>query len=104
LQTIDGVGPITALTWALETGTPERFASIKHAQILAGSPVRCGNRLDTRQHRGIIDCMQTPGPCSANMLVFDRAGRAIKQLTGPELEFDRLSAPRTRQPLARIPK
>jgi transposase len=36
LQTIDGVGPITALTWALETGTPERFASIKHAQSYCG--------------------------------------------------------------------
>lgn len=36
LQTIDGVGPVTALTWALEIGTPARFASIKKAQSYAG--------------------------------------------------------------------
>ncbi len=36
LQTIEGVGPVTALTWALETGTPKRFASIKHVQSYAG--------------------------------------------------------------------
>jgi transposase len=36
LQSIPGVGPVTALTWALETGTPERFASIKHAQSYCG--------------------------------------------------------------------
>lgn len=36
LQKIDGVGPVTALTWALETGTPERFPSIKNAQSYAG--------------------------------------------------------------------
>jgi transposase len=36
LQAIDGVGPVTALTWALETGTPERFASIKAAMSYCG--------------------------------------------------------------------
>lgn len=36
LQTIDGVGPVTALTWALEIGTPERFASIKAALSYCG--------------------------------------------------------------------
>jgi transposase len=36
LQAIDGVGPVTALTWALETGTPERFASIKTAVSYCG--------------------------------------------------------------------
>ena len=36
LQTIDGVGPILALSWALETGTPERFPSIKDAQSNCG--------------------------------------------------------------------
>jgi transposase len=36
LQSIPGVGPVTALTWALETGTPERFPSIKHAQSYCG--------------------------------------------------------------------
>lgn len=36
LRKIDGVGPITALTWALEIGTPERFASIGKAQSYVG--------------------------------------------------------------------
>jgi transposase len=36
LQTIDGVGPVTALSWALEIATPERFASIKAAMSYCG--------------------------------------------------------------------
>lgn len=36
LRSIDGVGPILALSWALETGTPERFSSIKDAQSYSG--------------------------------------------------------------------
>jgi transposase len=36
LQQIDGVGPVTALTWALEVGTPERFGSLKKAMSYCG--------------------------------------------------------------------
>jgi transposase len=36
LQGIEGVGPVTALTWALEVGTPERFGSIKQAISYCG--------------------------------------------------------------------
>jgi transposase len=36
LRKIDGVGSAMALTWALETGTPDRFPSIKCAQSYAG--------------------------------------------------------------------
>jgi transposase len=36
LQAIDGVGPVTALTWALEIATPERFGSIKAAMSYCG--------------------------------------------------------------------
>ncbi len=36
LQSIQGVGPVTALTWALETGTPARFASIDDACSYCG--------------------------------------------------------------------
>lgn len=36
LRQIDGVGPVTALTWALEIGTPARFPSIKRVQSYAG--------------------------------------------------------------------
>ena len=32
LETIPGVGQMTALTWALETGTPQRFSSVARAQ------------------------------------------------------------------------
>src|SRR3954471_8110418 len=42
LRTIDGVGEITALTWALETGEPSRFPNAKHALSYCGlcSPQR----------------------------------------------------------------
>ena len=36
LRTIDGVGPVTALTWALEVGDPGRFGSIKQAVSYCG--------------------------------------------------------------------
>ena len=36
LQAIDGVGPVTALTWALEIATPERFRSLKAAMSYCG--------------------------------------------------------------------
>jgi len=36
LTKIEAVGAVTALTWALETGTPKRFPSIKRAQSYAG--------------------------------------------------------------------
>jgi transposase len=36
LQAIDGVGPVTALTWALEIATPERFQSVKAAMSYCG--------------------------------------------------------------------
>jgi len=42
LRSIDGVGEITALTWALETGEPSRFPNSKHALSYCGlcSPQR----------------------------------------------------------------
>ena len=36
LQTIPGVGPVTALTWALEVGEVSRFPSLKHAVSYCG--------------------------------------------------------------------
>jgi transposase len=36
LQKIEGVGPVTALTWALEIGDPQRFASMRQAQSYCG--------------------------------------------------------------------
>ena len=36
LRSIDGVGEITALTWALETGDPARFRNAKHAISYCG--------------------------------------------------------------------
>jgi transposase len=42
LMTIPGVGPIAALTWALEVGEVQRFSSIKKAISFCGlsSPPR----------------------------------------------------------------
>jgi transposase len=36
LRKIDGVGPVTALSWALEVGDPARFSSIKQAVSYCG--------------------------------------------------------------------
>lgn len=36
LTSIKGVGPVTALTWALEVGDPHRFASVKQAVSYSG--------------------------------------------------------------------
>jgi len=36
LRSIPGVGPVTALTWALEIGEVRRFASVKHAVSYCG--------------------------------------------------------------------
>lgn len=36
LQSIRGVGEVTALTWALEVGEPQRFPSVKHAVSYCG--------------------------------------------------------------------
>jgi transposase len=36
LRRIEGVGPVTALTWALEVGTPARFRSIDNATSYCG--------------------------------------------------------------------
>ncbi len=36
LMQIDGVGPVTALSWALEAATPERFRSAKKAMSYCG--------------------------------------------------------------------
>jgi len=36
LQSIKGVGEVTALTWALEVGDPARFGSLKHAISYCG--------------------------------------------------------------------
>jgi transposase len=36
LRKIDGVGPVTALSWALEVGDPARFSSVKRAVSYCG--------------------------------------------------------------------
>lgn len=51
LMTIPGVGEITALTWVLETGEPERFRSIKQAISYCGL---CAGQHESagKEHRG----------------------------------------------------
>jgi len=53
LMTIQGVGEITALTWVLETGEPERFSSIKQAVSYCGL---CSAQHESagKEHRGPI--------------------------------------------------
>lgn len=50
-MTIPGVGEITALTWVLETGEPERFRSIKQAISYCGL---CAGQHESagKEHRG----------------------------------------------------
>jgi transposase len=53
LQQIDGVGPVTALTWALEIGDPRRFASMRKVQSYCG--LTSGQRESAgKQQRGPI--------------------------------------------------
>ena len=40
LMTIPAVGPITALTWALEVGDVQRFSSIRRPSATAGCAVQ----------------------------------------------------------------
>jgi len=53
LMTIDGVGEVTALTWVLEVGDPERFSSIAQAVSYCGL---CSAQRESagKNHRGPI--------------------------------------------------
>ena len=47
LMSIPGIGPITALTWALEVGEVQRFSSIKKAISYCGL---CGDQRSSADH------------------------------------------------------
>ena len=51
LMTIPGVGEVTALTWALEIGEPERFGSVKRAVSYCGL-CSAQNESAGKSHRG----------------------------------------------------
>jgi transposase len=53
LQSIRGVGEVTALTWALEVGEPQRFRSIAHAVSYCGLTSALDSSAD-KQQRGPI--------------------------------------------------
>lgn len=53
LATIPGVGPITALTWALEVADPERFSSVAHVISYCGLTAALKSSAD-KQQRGPI--------------------------------------------------
>lgn len=53
LKSIAGVGDVTALTWALEIGDPQRFASISDAVSYCGLTSALISSAD-KQHRGPI--------------------------------------------------
>src|SRR6266567_1359585 len=67
LMTIPAVGPITALTWALEVGDVQRFSSIRKA---------------FRQHRAAHAAVQTAKQASTNHA--DRSGKMAPR-NSPEL-------------------
>ena len=52
LSSIDGVGAITALSWALEVGDPHRFASIADAVSYCGFPTAALRSSAGKQQRG----------------------------------------------------
>ena len=55
-MTIPAVGPITALTWALEVGDVQRFSSIKKAISYCGL---CGAEKSSGEHRATHAAVQT---------------------------------------------
>lgn len=59
LKSIPGVGDITALTWALEIGDPQRFASISDAVSYCGLTSALVNSAD-KQQRGPISKQRNP--------------------------------------------
>src|SRR5258705_9472798 len=59
LQSIPGVGEVTALTWALEIAEPSRFPSIGQAQSYCGLTAALNNSAD-KQNRGPISKQRNP--------------------------------------------
>ena len=53
LKSIRGVGPVTALTWILEVGDPQRFSSVAHAVSYCGLTSALVSSAD-KQQRGPI--------------------------------------------------
>jgi transposase len=59
LESIAGVGEVTALTWALEVGDPHRFSSIAHAVSYCGLTSALISSAD-KQQRGPISKQRNP--------------------------------------------
>jgi len=59
LTSIPSVGPVTALTWALEVGDPFRFASSAHAMSYCGLTSALQSSAD-KQQRGPISKQRNP--------------------------------------------
>ena len=76
LMTIPAVGPITALTWALEVGDVQRFSSIKKAISYCGL---CGAEKSSGKHRAAHAAVKTAQQTFTDDL--DRGGQdgAAKQ-------------------------
>src|SRR6202790_1867447 len=70
LMTIPAVGPITALTWALEVGDVKRFSSIKKAISYCGL---CG-----AEKRSANTVQRTPLSKQRNKTFADHADRSSK--------------------------
>ena len=70
LMTIPAVGPITALTWALEVGDVKRFSSIKKAISYCGL---CGAEKSSGEHDAADASVQTAQQTFADDV--DRGGQ-----------------------------
>ena len=68
LMSIPAIGPITALTWALEVGEVQRFSSIKKAISYCGL---CGD-----EQRSANSVQRTPISKQRNKTSADRANRS----------------------------
>ena len=83
LMTIPAVGPITALTWALEVGDVKRFSSIKKAISYCGL---CGAEKSSGEHGAAHASVQTTQQAFADDA--DRGGQdgaALQPGAGPAL-------------------
>ena len=93
LRTVPGVGPITALTWALEVGDVTRFRSIKQAISAVREAVRLIPRSDLPDFLAELERVRAQAmlatPASAPE---DHHGRC-SQIRRPVRRIDRGAAP-----------
>ena len=86
LQSIRGVGPITALSWALEVADPQRFSSIADAVSYCGLTAAFRSSAG-KQQRGHANraTLQVARKLVAYLLAVDKSGKSFQLATPPTL-------------------